>query len=254
MKQVFGIFAALILMPTFQVQAWLGGPWSNNTYNTGDDGVYEAIGSMTDGTAMYRWAVNNENAGGAAMTGAAANGATTSNVQFGGLVGAANPHVIWYRGIVYYGRCFGMVNSYMGKVMMTGNASTSGLSSEDNPVNGVELNSGVQDVPAISDTVVLPDTKSVANSTWEGKITSKFPVKAFHGYGTVSFVGAPSLDLLTVTVANITVEDGDVFVPSVINVDTNRYTSSSAGPSFLQQGHRVGMKVFGSQVSFAVNG
>ena len=70
MKKVFGIFAAVILMPALQVQAWVGGPWSNNSYQAnGDDGIYEAVGSLTDGTAMYRWAVNNEGtAAGTAFT------------------------------------------------------------------------------------------------------------------------------------------------------------------------------------------
>ncbi|MCB1064743.1 MAG: hypothetical protein KDN20_17715 [Verrucomicrobiae bacterium] len=257
MKQAFGIFLAILIMPTFQVQAWIGGPFSGNSYHdNGDDGVYEAIGSMTDGTAMYRWAVNNENAGGVPMTGADAGGSLTSNVQFGGLVGASSPHVIWYRGVVYYGRCFGLVNSNMGRVSVTGSATIDGLSGSGNPNNGVTLNgAGNQSTPAIGNTVVIPDTKSVANSTWKGKITSKYPMKSFHGYGTVSFLGSPSLDLLTVTVANITVTGGgNVFVPNVINVETNKYTSTSAGSSFLQAGHRVGMKVFGTQVSFSVNG
>ena len=207
MKKVFGIFAAVILMPALQVQAWVGGPWSNNSYQAnGDDGIYEAVGSLTDGTAMYRWAVNNEGTG-SGTTFTAPNGAvgSTSNVQFGGLFGSQNPHVIWYRGIVYYGRCFGIVNSGLhgGLVMVTGNASDTGLA------NGLVLN-GVQLTTAAN-------PKSIANSTFRARINRSSFNKRFHGYGQIHFIGA-----------------GD---------------PNEGITNFLQHGHKVGMKIFGSQVS-----
>ncbi len=220
MKQVFGIFSAIILMPAFQVQAWIGGPFSNNSYQTnGDDGIYEAVGSMTDGTAMYRWAVHNENPGGVAIVGPNAGGETTSNVLFGGLVGAVSPHVIWYRGVVYYGRCFGIVNSGLnGTVLVTGNATNAG-SVFDNTGNPVGANAnGVLITPPLT----TPATKSVANSTFRAKITQKYPMKRFHGRGQVHYFGAAG-------------------APDGIT-------------NFLQHGHKVGMKVFGAQVSYQVNG
>ena len=212
MKKVFGIFAAVILMPALQVQAWVGGPWSNNSYqDNGDDGIYEAVGSLTDGTAMYRWAVNNEGtAAGTAFTAPAGaiNGAHASNVQFGGLFGSTNPHVIWYRGIVYYGRCFGIVNSGLhgGLVMVTGNATDNALSGGQN-LNGVTLTAAA-------------NPKSIANSTFRARINRSSFNKRFHGYGQVHFIGA-----------------GD---------------PNEGITNFLQHGHKVGMKIFGSQVSTQV--
>lgn len=248
MKQAFGIFAALILMPSFQVQAWIGGPWSNDSYQTnGDDGVYEAIGSMTDGTAMYRWAVNNNNAGGTAMVGGQANGALTSNVQFGGLVGAQNPHVIWYRGIVYYGRCFGIVNSNMKSVICTGNASDTGLNGAGGQMNGVNLSAGAVTNLEVENqnggATVVPVRKRVANSTWKGKINASYPNKRFHGHGTVNFVGEPNLDIVVVDL-NENIDPVEIY-PVV---------SNSSGGQFDFEGHRVGMKIFGTQVSLTVGG
>lgn len=210
MKKVFGIFAAVILMPSLQVQAWVGGPWSNNSYQAnGDDGVYEAVGSLTDGTAMYRWAVNNQGAGSNTTfthPAGSVNGASSSNVQFGGLFGSANPHIIWYRGIVYYGRCFGLVNSGLhgGLVMVTGNA-TDDASIGGQTLNGITLQS------------VGANVKGIANSTFRARINRSSYNKRFHGYGQVHFIGA-----------------GDP-VEGITN--------------FLQHGHKVGMKIFGSQVS-----
>ncbi|MCB1231537.1 MAG: hypothetical protein KDN19_14805 [Verrucomicrobiae bacterium] len=250
MKQAFGIFAALILMPAFQVQAWTGGPWSNDSYQAnGDDGVYEAVGTFTDGTAMYRWAVYNEAPGLNSMQGGQANGALTSNVQFGSLVGAQNPHVIWYRGIVYYGRCFGIVNSNMKLVMVTGNASDTGLNGSDGQMNGVDLNTGATSSIEISggagSSATIPDRKRLANSTFKAKINKSYPSKRFHGYGTISFVGEPNFDIIVVTVPTVT---------TVASVTSFSVTSQSSSSSFLQVGHRVGMKIFGTQVSTQVSG
>lgn len=250
MKQAFGIFTAILLMPAFQVQAWIGGPWSHNSHQSnGDDGVYEAIGSMRDGTAMYRWAVYNENPGGVAMTGGQANAALTSNVQFGGLVGAQNPHIIWYRGLVYYGRCFGIVNSMMGKVMVTGNASDTGLNGSGGQMNGVDLNTGTTSQVEIStsagSSATFSDRKRLANSTWKAKLSRRGPMKHFSGHGTVSFVGEPNLELIIVQVPTTALTANVTIVP---------ITSSSGSSQFLPVGHRVGMRVFGTQVSTVVNG
>lgn len=250
MKQAFGIFAALILVPSMQVQAWIGGPWSNDSYQpNGDDGIYEAIGTLTDGTAMYRWAVFNENPGGTAMVGGQANGALTSNVDFGGLVGAQSPHIIWYRGLIYYGRCFGIVNSNMKTVMVTGNASDNGKNGSDGQMNGVDLNTGASSQIEITTpagaSATFPTRKRLANSTWRAKINQSHPMKRFHGYGTIAFIGDPSLDLVIVTVPTVSIAPSVTVIP---------IPTGSSDSQFLFEGHRVGMKIFGTQVSTQVNG
>ncbi len=254
MKQAFGIFTALLLMPSFQVQAWTGGPWSNDSYQeNGDDGVYEAVGTLTDGTAMYRWAVQNENPGGAQMVGGQANGALTSNVQFGGLIGAQNPHVIWYRGIIYYGRCFGIVNSNMKTVLVTGNATTDGLNGGSGQMNGVDLNagaaSGLTGLAGGQGSAVIATRKTVANSTWKGKIDKAYPAKRFHGHGTITFVGDPDFDLILTNAGN---NGGTIGAGTTVTITP--ITSRSADSHFPSEGHRVGMKVFGTQVSTQVTG
>lgn len=249
MKQIIGIFSALVLVPSMQVQAWVGGPWSNDSYQeNGDDGVYEAIGTLTDGTAMYRWAVQNENPGGVSMVGGQANGAQTSNVDFGGLIGAQSPHVIWYRGVIYYGRCFGIVNSNMKSVLVSGNASDTGLNGADAQMNGVDLSTGssssIQITAAGGSSATFSTRKKIANSTWKGKIYQSHPMKRFHGYGTVAFVGESNLSVVIVTVPTVSVSASVTVVP---------VPTGSSGSDFLWEGHRVGMKVFGTQVSTEVN-
>lgn len=243
---------AVALMPTFQVQAWIGGPWSNNSFQeNGDDGIYEAVGSLTDGTAMYRWAVHNENPGGQPMVGGQANAALTSNVQFGGLIGSQNPHVIWYRGLVYYGRCFGLVNSDMKTVLVTGNASTTGLNGNNGQMNGVSLNIGDSQLNigggGNNITAVVPARKTLANSTFRARLDKYSFSKRFHGHGTISFVGNPDFDL-------IVIEDFDIIIGDGSPVTIVPLESRSSDSSFLPEGHRVGMKIFGNRVSTVVNG
>jgi hypothetical protein len=61
MKKIFTIFCAVCLMPSFSAQAWIGGPFSGNTYfsENGDDGVYEAAATAKNGIGLYRIVVGN---------------------------------------------------------------------------------------------------------------------------------------------------------------------------------------------------
>lgn len=259
MKQVIGIFAALVLVPSMQTQAWVGGPWGNDSYQSnGDDGIYEAVGTMVDGTAMYRWAVQNEEAGGDLYsdTGLAAPGAT-SNVSFGGLVGAYSTHVVWYRGLIYYGRCFGLVNSHMNKVLVTGNATEDGLSQDNEPLNGVALRPGAVTSLNVSTpsgaAAVITSRKGTVNSTFKAKMSKSHPAKRFHGFGSLRFLGDPSFDIVAVNIVNLSNLDSftgtdTIFVDGPIPV-----TLSTSDSQFLDEGHKVTMKVFGTRVSTLVN-
>jgi hypothetical protein len=62
MKKIFTVFCAICLMPTFSAQAWIGGPFSNNSFfgEDGDDGVYEAAASAFNGIGLYRIVVGND--------------------------------------------------------------------------------------------------------------------------------------------------------------------------------------------------
>ncbi|MCB1091521.1 MAG: hypothetical protein KDL87_08315, partial [Verrucomicrobiae bacterium] len=169
------------------------------------------------------------------------------NVQFGATVGAQSSHVIFYRGLVYYGQCFGIVNSYLNKVVVTGNASDNGLDGSDGPVNGIALNTGASStIEASSNSGIattVPNRKRLANSSWHGKLSGRYPVKRFHGGGVVHFVGEPDFDILLI---DIDVQGADVSVTPV--------SSRSSDPLFERVGHRVPMKVFGSQVSTQITG
>ena len=142
MKKIFAAFCAIFLMPTFSAQAWIGGPFSNNSFfgEEGDDGVYEAIAyptaNMKNGIGVYRWAVTNNKAFSSDVTTSVSSvffddegniaftlvdvRPLTSNVYFGG-VGQVS-HTWFLKGVAYRGNCDGSANSGLGSITCLGQA------------------------------------------------------------------------------------------------------------------------------------
>jgi len=126
-------------MPTFSTYAWIGGPFSNNTYfgEEGDDGVYEAIaiptgGQLNNGIGIFRWGVANDSAftddATITTTTTIANGQAlvsirpiASNIYFGG-TGQVS-HTWFIEGVSYRGNCDGTANSGVNEITCVGTAS-----------------------------------------------------------------------------------------------------------------------------------
>ena len=230
MKKAFAVFSALILMPGLNAHAWVGGPWSNDSYqHNGDDGVYEAVATATNGIGIYRWGVSN-------------NG---GNLEFA--AGSfASSNLWYYRGISYYGMCFGIVNSHLGVVSVVGNGTTDLLKS----TTTVDADTGT--VITVTIGLLGPDSSTASgniafcNSAFTAKISSKAPVKRFQGKGQVSFTGQPDTETTT---TNLTYTTN----PSGTTVTENTTSSGGESEEFPQRGKSVFFKVIGSQVSLETN-
>lgn len=138
MKKFFAVFSAVCLIPGFNAFAWVGGPYSNNSFSElgGDDGVYEAIGTARNGIGLYRIVVGNSFPGvnpnavqSSVPSQAGVNGDLTvivpglnsGNIFFGAL--GANSSNIWvFEGVSYFGNVIGTVNSAQGRVFGVGTA------------------------------------------------------------------------------------------------------------------------------------
>lgn len=230
MKKAFAVFCALVLMPGLNAQAWVGGPWSNNNLEpSGDDGVYEAVATATNGLGLYRWGVKN----------------SEGSLEFNnGSFAASN---LWYyKGVAYYGMCFGIVNSDMGIVSVVGNGTTDLLKSSTT----VDADTGTVITVTIGILGPAAATPSgnvaYTNSAFTAKITSKHPVKRFKGKGTASFNGTPDTELTTTTLTYTTVPSGTTVTET---------TSSTGGQNedFPQRGPEVKFRVIGTQVSRETN-
>jgi len=135
MKKLFAIFCAFFLSPMFSAQAWVGGPFSNNTFfgEQGDDGVYEAIATGPNALGIFRIVVGNNFAGvnpqavqasspsnevvsgGPGTTTVPRPGVQSGNVVIGAL-GRSENHLWFYEGVSYLGVSIGTASSIVGIV------------------------------------------------------------------------------------------------------------------------------------------
>ena len=139
MKKIFTVFCAICLMPTFSAQAWIGGPFSNNSFfgEDGDDGVYEAAASAFNGIGLYRIVVGNDfdgvNSAGVTSSLPVVNQSdpvppgfillppvVTGTIGSGNVVigayGSSFSNVWYYEGVFYAGNTLGSASSVMGTV------------------------------------------------------------------------------------------------------------------------------------------
>lgn len=213
MKKFFAIFTAVVLLPVSQTMAWTGGPFSNNSsLSGGDDGVYEAIATMSNGVGLYRFGVRNNGASSQAATaGGTATTATSSNVQFNaGILNAYSSNVWFYKGITYYGTAFGMANSDMGIVSAVGNATTSVGGEVPNPALGQVV------LPSINGAIIggpAGNNIGFANSSWVAEMQDKGPAFRFSGRGQVNFTGAADVVATVEAINPVTVAANGVFTP-----------------------------------------
>lgn len=250
MKKVFAVFSAVILMPAYSSFAWIGGPFSQNSYfENGDDGVYEAIAATSNGVGLYRFAVRNNGVSGESAAGVV-NGLHDSNVFFnGGLIQATSSNVWYYKGITYLGPCFGTASIELGIVTAIGNASsTFGGGAGQGGINPGGVTQGVNNITIANPTAAR--NIAFANSNWTATITQEFPLVRFRGHGTVSFVGAT----VDTTVRTVTFNHPVQNLPDGTTVTRTTVFTDSEGDDedFSQVGHRRRILVYGTKVSHRV--
>jgi len=200
MKKIFATFCALVLMPMFSAQAWIGGPFSNNTYfgENGDDGVYEAVATGPNALGIYRIVVGNNfegvNPGGVSdsadpsslgfnLTG----GTLSANYEVGlptvfsgnsvlGALGRAQNHVWFFEGVSYTGFAVGTASSTLGIVAGIGSAQQSS-----------DLLSRVNSVPADFQFDLVINSSFRASMEKSGRF---LPSSAFSGAGRGRLTGS----------------------------------------------------------------
>ncbi len=113
MKKIFALFCAVCLMPGFSAQAWIGGPFSGNSFFQAEDndGVYEATASTLNGMGVYRFAVGNDNG----------TNLNPVNVNLGSML-PGYTNIWYYQGVQYFGSTIGTINSMSGRVIAMGTA------------------------------------------------------------------------------------------------------------------------------------
>ncbi|MCB1233101.1 MAG: hypothetical protein KDN19_22855, partial [Verrucomicrobiae bacterium] len=169
---------------------------------------------------------------------------------------AVSPHIWYFRGLVYYGRCYGSVSSQFGVVNVVGNASDTALDGGGVPLNGVNLTGGLATITNFSavgtGTSAISNRKTVANSSFQARIVDKALNKRFNGTGVVSFLGLTDFTLLSVfNPTSITISGGTLNIGALVSQTPVTVNSTD---TFEQEGVKFKFIVYGSQISNQVNG
>ncbi len=178
MKQITALLT-LFAMFAGQAFAWTGGPYSNNTYDGFDSGIFQYTFRGNNVSGMARFTQNTS---------------SSYNSEFG-------DSVMYYNGITYYGESYGFVDFVSGNVDGIINCTAAGTDL-NNPAavlrtsngtswgvfNGVRFGTGNPLFGPYSPGG--PEaTYMTANGTWTGKLTRKYPVPRFSGAGEMTFFG-----------------------------------------------------------------
>ncbi len=91
MKKILTLITSALVISGSSAFAWVGGPWSNNSYSQTTTGTYQAVMYMVNGVGLARFSDD-----------------VTS--QFS----QVNQSVIFHEGTVYIGQCFGTADRTSG--------------------------------------------------------------------------------------------------------------------------------------------
>jgi hypothetical protein len=196
MKKLIAFLCILSLQVT-PAMALVGGPWSGNTHDGNTGGVFSGSMHFRNGSGIFRFSNNS---------------AAQISVQ--------SVSVIYYKGRTYLGSC--MADIDFGRKKVTGitngssyNRSPSAATNQSPPLidNNPDYAPGRPQTAPFSGVnplaidpftgAIVPFTYSnslnsassaLANSFWEGNITTNFPNIRFKAKGEVAFIGsAPSV-------------------------------------------------------------
>ena len=92
MKKILTLITSALVISGSSAFAWVGGPWSNNSYSQTTTGTYQAVMYMVNGVGLARFSDD-----------------TTSAFS------QVNASVIFHEGTVYTGQCFGTADRTSGE-------------------------------------------------------------------------------------------------------------------------------------------
>ena len=200
MKKLFSLIAGIVVLSASPASAIVGGPWDGNNFNQNNSGVYQATMYITNGVGLARFSDD-------------------TSAQFS----AVNQSVIFFRGAVYVGSCFGTVDWINGKV----NAVTNG----DTINNFTDSGAG--------------RSIDIANTYFIAKITEEAPIMRFSGKGQANFFGAlDTFDSERITTTTIIEGDTETEVEALVTSEGGE----NPLPESIGEPHQI--YVFGAQIGF----
>lgn len=173
MKKIGALLGIMALAMQSTALAWIGGPYSNNTYDGFDGGIFSGSIRGKRCTGIFKFSQN---------TG-------------GSYVSPFGDSIIYFKGIAYYGEAYGWIDTVTGTASGVTNGLNNGGSNDGLAAlrsifgNGFGVNNGIPDPDGTGASGGTAFSNG-ANTMWNGKIKSKRPTIRFEGKGEASFFGS----------------------------------------------------------------
>ena len=198
-----------VLFQSTSAMAWVGGPYSNNTFDGKSGGVFQGTMTMKNGSGMFRFATGSEPF-------------NSPNAE----------SVVFHEGLVFYGDCFGQVDFHAKRV--------SGITNGNTTLGGNVTPIGAPVFPFGNGNDAF-----ICNTQWAGKMKKTYPGMTFRAKGW-AYIFDSNYQNNTTTV--ITTDFAPVDLPNdggtVTTTVTQNISSNDGAPKT-----KVKIKVYGSRVS-----
>ncbi len=245
MKKLIAFVSVLALQVT-PAMAWVGGPWSAGTHDNHVTGIFGGIITMKNGSGIFRFS-------------------SDESAQ----LGAFNSSVVYYKGRTFLGSCLAHIDFQSKSI----SGITNGSAYDRSPTQRIPTTSPLVDHPVggggqISvplTPIINPDDNEVtprnynlagltatgpvgiANTQWEGKLTSTAPNIRFSAKGEAAFVGASDL-VFDIRIDEVPNEDPAL--PPSLNGITIGFGGNN---EFPDPENTEKIRVFGSRVTYNVS-
>lgn len=259
MKKFFLTVASLALLGSEKASAISGGPFDNGdagsillergsfyqcqfSFQNGNGyGVFTPDSQVSgNGGFVGGGAIGGGGAGGGGQGGLFTRGNLFSDNTSGGLQRNANRSVFYYKGVTYFGACFGMPDLEARKIVGSCNASSDvsggNISNQATATGGAAGGSGVvnSSLNGNAAAIVSNNTGFVLNAGWEAKIFQTKPTLRFRGKGEIAVISPTGQSAITNLAYSGFSRLIDAIVQSVGNsggqilFDASTYTEASA--------------------------
>jgi hypothetical protein len=208
----FGAYLSLLgLLSQASALAWVGGPYSNNTYDGFDGGIFGGTIRGSACSGIFKFSQGNE-----------------------AYVSPFGDSIVYHKGMAYYGECYGFVDFDSKTVSGVTNGSNSGANQND-PNSSPQFRNlygsgfGVQNgtgagIGSTNNFGGAQTDTAVANSYWNGKITKSKQTMRFRAKGEMTFFG----NATQVTEFNQVQATGDFDNPRA-DLDTGLFLTGTNG-------------------------
>ncbi len=206
---------ALVMSFSASAFALVGGPFDNGDFSEllDQNGIYQWVASFPNGLGQGQF--NDTTSVGPTLTGSTSGTATTNT----GIGTVQDRSIFYYKGVTFFGQCFGQVDLSSKTIScVTNGSSDTTISTSSSSSNG--STTGQQSATSASGTITNNGNLGmVANSEWNGNITSTNPTLVFHGTGQLTVI-PPNVQSLIGSLAQ-----------SVISSQNSSSSSSGSGKS-----------------------